>query len=277
MAKKEIVFYQYFERTIANNGIAPIYAFSRFITLLENSASVNIRMSINDQPYQQLPQGISVELPAAEVLKSIAFYNVSGATCTIKFALSAGRIYDNRVVIAGDLDVTDISNNITTPVSTIALDENNLINNAAAVNKGGGKVGIPLTSQPFATGEILTIANTVNYNATDWIVDATSSANEVVITATYSAETFDGVDDSIGLTTPRSIGADTTRKELIIQNNGAVDVWIGDTNVDVTTKRGTKLVTADIAILSVTAAVYAMADSAGVGGAVLSANYLNKV
>jgi len=108
-------------------------------------------------------------------------------------------------------------------------------------------------------------------------VDATSSANEVVITVTYNAETFDGSNDSIGLTIPRSIAADPTRKELIIQNNGSNDVWFGDNNVDVSTKRGTKLVTADIAILSVTAEVFVMSDGAGVAGNVISGNYLDKV
>jgi hypothetical protein len=69
--------------------------------------------------------------------------------------------------------------------------ETKLIDNAAAVDKGGGLVGIPMTSQPYSTGDSIELRLTDNYNGT-YSVDATSSTNEIVITASYSAETFDG-------------------------------------------------------------------------------------
>jgi len=64
-------------------------------------------------------------------------------------------------------------------------------NAAAAVNKGGGKVGIPLTAHNLLTNQWISPENTVNYD-NDYQVDSTSSANEIVITATYVAETFTG-------------------------------------------------------------------------------------
>ena len=69
-----------------------------------------------------------------------------------------------------------------------------------AVDKGGGKVGIPCTDQPFSTDETIYIINSVAYNDR-YIVDATSSANEIVITATYAAENFTGEESihTIGL------------------------------------------------------------------------------
>lgn len=268
--------YRFYRKTIANNAFAPVNVWAKFIVLLANTSTTNILISIAGEEFEELPKGISVRLPDNQNFTEIKFKNVSGAACTIEFAVSAGDVIDNRFIITGDITVTDISDAITTPVPITALDKNYLINNAAAVNKGGGKVGIPVTSQPFATGEILTIANTTNYNATDHVVDATSSANEVVITATFEAETFDGVDDSIGLTTPRSIVADTTRKELIAQNNGTFDVWFGSALIDAATKRGTNLAPNDVATISTTAQIYFMSDSAGKTGVVISPNELQK-
>lgn len=68
-------------------------------------------------------------------------------------------------------------------------------NGEAAVNVGGGVVGIPCTAHGFQAGETVTIANTVNYNG-DEVVLSTSTTNQVNITATYNAETF-GADDTI--------------------------------------------------------------------------------
>ena len=65
------------------------------------------------------------------------------------------------------------------------------INNAAAVDKTGGKVGIPVTAHGFATGDTVDITGSTNYDG-HYTVDATSTTNEVVITATYAAETFTG-------------------------------------------------------------------------------------
>tara|TARA_R110002020_G_scaffold376130_3_gene587313 strand:+ start:32121 stop:33281 length:1161 start_codon:yes stop_codon:yes gene_type:complete len=62
--------------------------------------------------------------------------------------------------------------------------------NAAAVNKGGGLVEIPLTGHSFNEGDVITITGSVNYNGTYTIVSVTE--NGIVINATYVAETFTG-------------------------------------------------------------------------------------
>lgn len=71
-------------------------------------------------------------------------------------------------------------------------------NGEAAVDVGGGVVGIPVTGHGFDVGEAVTIAATVNYNGS-YTVLSSSTANQVNITATYSAETF-GADDTIRAT-----------------------------------------------------------------------------
>ena len=66
------------------------------------------------------------------------------------------------------------------------------IDNAAAVDKGGGLVGIPITGHALTVGATVVIAGTANYDGSEVIVSAT--ANEIVITATYNAETFSVTD-----------------------------------------------------------------------------------
>ena len=70
----------------------------------------------------------------------------------------------------------------------------------AAVDKGAGKVGIPSTAHGFPTGQEILIAGTTNYNGVQ-TVDATSSANEIVITDTFAAETFAITDSAVPNTT----------------------------------------------------------------------------
>ena len=60
-----------------------------------------------------------------------------------------------------------------------------------AVDKGGGLVGVPVTSHGLNDLEWITIEQSTNYNG-NFRIDATSSTNEIVIAATYVAETFDG-------------------------------------------------------------------------------------
>lgn len=64
--------------------------------------------------------------------------------------------------------------------------------NAAAVDKGGGLVGIPSTAHGLSANENITISGTTNYNGNEDIVSVTP--NEFVITASYVAETFAGTE-----------------------------------------------------------------------------------
>lgn len=68
-------------------------------------------------------------------------------------------------------------------------DVDRFLNAAAAVDKGGGLVGLPSTAHGYPTGKSVTVNGTTNYDGIH-TVDATSSANEIVITATFVTETF---------------------------------------------------------------------------------------
>jgi hypothetical protein len=64
------------------------------------------------------------------------------------------------------------------------------LDNAAAVDKGGGLVGLPITGHGFQAGQTVVLAGTVNYDTAFEIESQT--ANEIVIPATYVAEVFAG-------------------------------------------------------------------------------------
>lgn len=66
--------------------------------------------------------------------------------------------------------------------------------NAAAVDKGGGKVGIPVTGHALSVGQKIIISGSVSYDDT-YLVDTDSTTNEIVIVASYTAETFTGSED----------------------------------------------------------------------------------
>lgn len=113
------------------------------------------------------------------------------------------------VVFSADLDKSLMYANTSTTASatfsikkngaefaTIDFEPDTLINAAAAVDSGGGKVGIPITSHGFSTGQKIILSGTTNYDGT-YAVDTDSSTNEVVIVATYVAETFTGIEEVI--------------------------------------------------------------------------------
>lgn len=62
---------------------------------------------------------------------------------------------------------------------------------AVAVDKGGGKVGIPCAGHGQVAGDSIRLERSLNYNA-DYMLAAETSVNELVVTATYAAEIFTG-------------------------------------------------------------------------------------
>lgn len=70
------------------------------------------------------------------------------------------------------------------------------LNAGAAVNKGGGLVGIPITAHGWTSGKSVTIVGTTNYDGT-YTLDATTSTNEIVIPATFVSETFATTDIAV--------------------------------------------------------------------------------
>lgn len=84
--------------------------------------------------------------------------------------------------------------NAQTAKAAVTLDsaEQNL-DNAAAVDKGGGLVGIPLTGHGCSEGQIIVFNDTGNYDGIHLLPSQSlGGANEIIITATYQAETFTG-------------------------------------------------------------------------------------
>lgn len=69
--------------------------------------------------------------------------------------------------------------------TTLTLDDEGV-----ARNIGGGLVGLPATGHPFTGGDTIRIVGTDNYDAQE-VLDSTTTANELVITASYVAEEFD--------------------------------------------------------------------------------------
>ena len=102
-----------------------------------------------------------------------------------------------RVPISANASVIALDNtNAETAICTITLDsaEQNL-DNAAAVDKGGGLVGIPLTGHGYSEGQVILLNGTGNYDGVHTLPSqAAGGANEIIITATYAAETFAGTE-----------------------------------------------------------------------------------
>ena len=67
------------------------------------------------------------------------------------------------------------------------------IDNVAAVDKTGGKVGLPATGHKLPAGVQVTLAGTTNYEGVH-TVDEDTTADEIVIVATFSAEAFTGAE-----------------------------------------------------------------------------------
>ncbi|MDD4950926.1 MAG: phage tail tube protein [Desulfovibrionaceae bacterium] len=74
---------------------------------------------------------------------------------------------------------------------TVDLAKQLTLDAGPAVDKGSGKVGLPCTAHGLPVGAEVTIAGTTNYDET-YTVGRGTSADELVVTETYSAETFDG-------------------------------------------------------------------------------------
>jgi hypothetical protein len=91
-----------------------------------------------------------------------------------------------------------------------------------AVDKGGGKVGLPCVGQSLATGNSIEVRGTTYYNGTN-TVDATSSADEVVITSAYNAETFGNT-----ATIHQRIGVGAGLDNTVVQPSMSVEFYDGN-------------------------------------------------
>lgn len=263
--------------TLTTGQIEPVHGVATFFMLVSNTGSSRIQISFDNDSFSEFPVGYEYQEKGDGHFSKVTFKNPNAGSVTIEYIVSTG-IVKSSPTITSLLDILAAvlpANIILTPYPITSLDRSYLIDNAAAVDKGGGKVGIPVTIQPFTYTELILIDNTVNYDGT-YAVDPTSSANEVVIVSAFVAETFDGVNDSIGLNPPRFIPADLTQKELILQNNGSVPIYFGDENINPVLFRGTILAADATIILTLTDDVYVMSVGAGKSGAKVSQNHLQR-
>lgn len=58
------------------------------------------------------------------------------------------------------------------------------------------------------------------------------------------------------------IAADSTQKELVLENTGSYTLWVGDSNVDASAKRGKSIEVGDTYIIDVNCAVYLDSETA---------------
>ena len=100
---------------------------------------------------------------------------------------------DNLVTLSGLTDAeTDSYVNDATVVMSLFSKTTKNPDAGAAVDKGGGEVGIPCTAHGLAAGDHIRIEGSQNYND-EYTINSVST-DEIVITATYTAETFLGTE-----------------------------------------------------------------------------------
>jgi len=101
----------------------------------------------------------------------------------------------NRLKIgAGSSALACFSTNADDVTCTITADaDEQVLDAAAATNEGGGLVGIPCTGHGYSPGASVLINGTTNYDGVE-TVHADTTANSIIITATYAAETFAGTE-----------------------------------------------------------------------------------
>ncbi len=163
--------------TIAAGVIRMVHCHARMLRIWECSANY-IAVSFDGQPYSDLVAGAGYDFRDGEYFSKVEFHNTGGAAVTLTYTLAQGRVYDDRVVIAGTVVTNPAGDTINTPAA-------------------------------------------------------------ITVTATAV-----------------SIAANTGRREIILQNNGTENIWIGDANVDGNNSRGIKIAPDMIVAVPTEAAVY---------------------
>ena len=101
---------------------------------------------------------------------------------------------DNVVTWSGlkDAETDEYENGATLTMSLFKKDTKSP-NAVPAVDKGGGKVGIPCTAHGLTSADYIRMEETINFND-EFSIDGDTTADEIVIVATYVAETFLGTE-----------------------------------------------------------------------------------
>lgn len=103
------------------------------------------------------------------------------------YRLEAGTSTDLLVIYAGAYTAETFAGDEAVQRGRVAT----LDAGGAAVNKGGGTVGLPCANHGFFAGERVVLAGTTAYDGT-YTLDADTDRHELVIIASYATETFVG-------------------------------------------------------------------------------------
>jgi len=147
---------------VASTGISLNHGLGQAFVTIRN-ISIIIRSDVNNI-YYNIDSGIGATIPGPQG----SINNITNAG--VGFTRLTGGWFDST-----NFDLTEYNLNV-----------------ATAVDKGGGLVGIAITANTFSVGDITAIAGTTNYDATYIIVSQT--VNEIVVAATYVAESFGGTE-----------------------------------------------------------------------------------
>jgi hypothetical protein len=171
--------YAHYKTTLESGVTKTFGGHGNFFRLLTTTGSNQLKISFDSGVEQTIYPGMGIRRIDGKFFGDIAFTNPNASSVTLEYCIAVNaEIEDNRVSIADNISVTDISDEIETPVA---------------------------------------------------------------ITAT---------------TTAAAIASSSTQKALWLQNNGSVDVWIGDANVDGSSSRGIKLEAGKQMVIPTNGAVY---------------------
>ncbi len=132
------------------------------------------------------------------------------------FAGHASKAIDNVYRRDTDGELTEIVSGLTKATSNAYINET--IDNAAAVDKGSGLVGVPITGHGFTAGQLVCFGGTTNYDAT-YVLQGTTT-DEVVIFATYAAETFGGTETAKWYITTVDFTSDYSDYDIVANIDG---------------------------------------------------------
>lgn len=143
--------YRYFSVTLSAGQVLPINVFARYITILSNSISTNPEISIGGDQFETIKAGLSIELPEGDMIQEIQLRNPAAGAMTLTFALSAGKIIDSSLVIAGSVNIIDVTASATGSLNaegTVGLAQ------ATALAANANRKSFSIQAEPANTGLI---------------------------------------------------------------------------------------------------------------------------
>ena len=156
--------YRYFSIALAAGQVLPLNVYARYITILSNSITTNPEISIGGDQFETIKAGLSIELPEGEHVQEIQLRNPAGGAMTLTFALSAGKITDASLVIAGSVNIVNVTASATGSLNaevTVGLAQ------ATALAANANRKSFSIQAEPANTGKIyvayLTGCDTTHY------------------------------------------------------------------------------------------------------------------